>query len=123
MPPLEHFLLVAAAIFSIGLYGALSRKNIITVFMSVELMFNAVNLTAIAFAKFLVPVWSNRFLFGPEFSESVRAAGDIALSGQVLAIFIIAVAAAEIALGLAIVIAIYRNRETIDITDVALMKK
>ena len=123
MPPLEHFLLVAAAIFSIGLYGALSRKNIITVFMSVELMFNAVNLTAIAFAKFLVPVWSNRFLFGPELSESVRAAGDIALSCQVLAIFIIAVAAAEIALGLAIVIAIYRNRETIDITDVALMKK
>ena len=123
MPPLEHFLLVAAAIFSIGLYGALSRKNIITVFMSVELMFNAVNLTAIAFAKFLVPVWSNRFLFDPELSESVRAAGDIALSGQVLAIFIIAVAAAEIALGLAIVIAIYRNRETIDITDVALMKK
>ena len=91
--------------------------------MSVELMFNAVNLTAIALAKFLVPVWSNRFLFGPELSDSIKAASDIALSGQVLAIFIIAVAAAEIALGLAIVIAIYRNRETIDITDVALMKK
>lgn len=123
MPPLEHFLLVAAAIFSIGLYGALSRKNIITVFMSVELMFNAVNLTALALARFLVPVWSNRFLFGSELSESVKAASNIALSGQVLAIFIIAVAAAEIALGLAIVIAIYRNRETIDITDLALMKK
>ncbi len=123
MPPLEHFLLVAAAIFSIGLYGALSRKNIITVFMSVELMFNAVNLTAIAFAKFLVPVWSNRFLFGSELSDSIKEASDIALSGQVLAIFIIAVAAAEIALGLAIVIAIYRNRGTIDITDIALMKK
>jgi len=116
-------LLVAAAIFSIGLYGALSRKNIITVFMSVELMFNAVNLTALALARFLVPVWSNRFLFGSELSESVKAASNIALSGQVLAIFIIAVAAAEIALGLAIVIAIYRNRETIDITDLALMKK
>jgi NADH:ubiquinone oxidoreductase subunit K len=123
VPPLEHFLLVAAAIFSIGLYGALSRKNIITVFMSVELMFNAVNLTALALARFLVPVWSNRFLFGSELSESVKAASNIALSGQVLAIFIIAVAAAEIALGLAIVIAIYRNRETIDITDLALMKK
>jgi NADH:ubiquinone oxidoreductase subunit K len=123
VPPLEHFLLVAAAIFSIGLYGALSRKNIITVFMSVELMFNAVNLTAIAFAKFLVPVWSNRFLFGSELSDSIKEASDIALSGQVLAIFIIAVAAAEIALGLAIVIAIYRNRGTIDITDIALMKK
>ncbi len=109
---LENILIVAALVFSIGLYGALTKRNAVTVLMSLELMFNAVSLTAVAMSRYIVPA-------------GLAAGGDVVpplLTGQVFAVFIITVAAAEIALGVAIVIAIYRNRETVFVTDAILMR-
>ena len=98
---LEHYLVLSAIIFSIGLYGALAKRNAIIILISIELMLNAVNITMVAFSRYIVP---------------------LQLTGQVFAIFTMVVAAAEAAVGLAIIIAIYRNRETIDATKIDLMK-
>ncbi len=98
---LEHYLILAAVLFSIGLYGALAKRNAIIILMSIELMLNAVNIAMVAFSRYIVP---------------------LALTGQVFVIFIMVVAAAEVAVGLAIIIAIYRHRETIDATKIDLMK-
>ena len=99
-------LIVAAILFAIGLYGSLARRNVLAVLMSLELMFNAVNLTLVAMAKYIAPVG---------LQEDIA----VVLTGQVFAVFIITVAAAEIALGLGIVFAMYRNSETVDLTEVA----
>ena len=107
---LERFLILAAVLFSIGLYGALARRNVITVLMSIELMFNAVNITLVAFARYVVPV-------------GVEDQLGRMLTGQVFAIFIITVAAAEIALGLGIVIAFYRNRESVDVSEATMLRR
>ena len=101
MVGLNHYLVLSAILFCIGLVGALAKKNLIVVLMSVELMFNAVNLAFVALSRFVTPQL---------------------LTGQVFALFIITVAAAEVSLGLAIIIAIYRNRETVDATDIDTMK-
>ena len=114
---LEAFLVVGAAIFAIGLYGALAKRNAITVLMSIELMFNAVNISAVALSRSVMPAG----LAESSMEEMARAA-ELLLTGQVFAVFIITVAAAEIALGLAIVIAIYRGRETIFVTDASQMR-
>ncbi len=98
---LEHYLILSAILFSIGLYGALAKRNAVVILMSIELMLNAVNIAMVAFSRYIVPVL---------------------LTGQVFALFIIVVAAAEAAVGLAIIMAIYRNRETIDVTKINLMK-
>ena len=98
---LEHYLILSAILFSIGLYGVLAKRNAIIILICIELMLNAVNITMVAFSRYIVP---------------------LLLTGQIFAIFIIVVAAAEAAVGLAIIIAIYRNRETIDATKVDLMK-
>ena len=98
---LEHYLILSAILFSIGLYGVLAKRNAIIILISIELMLNAVNIAMVAFSRYIVPLM---------------------LTGQVFAIFIIVVAAAEAAVGLAIIISIYRNRETIDATQVDLMK-
>ena len=98
---LEHYLILSAILFSIGLYGVLAKRNAIIILICIELMLNAVNIAMVAFSRYIVP---------------------LLLTGQVFAIFIIVVAAAETAVGLAIIIAIYRNRETIDATKVDLMK-
>ena len=98
---LEHYLILSAILFSIGLYGALTKRNAIVILMCIEIMLNAVNIAMVAFSRFIVPAM---------------------LTGQVFVIFIIAVAAAEAAVGLAIIIAIYRSRETIESTDIDLMK-
>ena len=115
---LESFLVVGAIIFSLGLYGALSKKNAITVLMSLELMFNGVNITAVAMSRYVVPA---------KLAENPQASGDeivqFLLTGQMFAVFIITVAAAEVALGLAIVIAVYRSRQSVYVTDANLMKK
>ena len=92
-------LFFSAALFSIGVYGVLARRNAILVLMSIELMLNAVNLNLIGFSQ----LWRD-------------------LTGQVFALFVIAVAAAEVGIGLAIVILIYRNRETINVNEVNLLK-
>ena len=91
--PLSWYLLLSAVLFVLGLLGVLLRRNAIIVFMSIELMLNAVNLTLVAFS---------RFLDDP--------------SGQVLVFFVMAVAAAEAAVGLAIVIALFRRKSTVDVT-------
>jgi len=98
---LQHYLVLAALLFTIGLYGALTRRNAIIILMCIELMLNAVNITMVAFSRFVVPTL---------------------LTGQVFAIFIIIVAAAEVAVGVAIILAIYRGITDIDITKVNLMK-
>ncbi|HLO25817.1 MAG TPA: NADH-quinone oxidoreductase subunit NuoK [Geobacteraceae bacterium] len=99
MIPLEYYLFVSAIMFSIGTIGVLTRRNAIVIFMCVEMMLNAVNLTFIAFSRYL---------------------GNI--DGQVFVFFIMTVAAAEAAVGLALMIAFYNNRESIDVEDVNLMK-
>lgn len=101
--PLSWYLIVAAALFCLGLYAALSRRNAIGILMGVELMLNAVNINLVAFWRHV---------------EAVR----LSLAGQVFAILVITVAAAEAAVGLALIIAVYRNRRTVDVEDVDLMK-
>ncbi len=96
---LNQFLLVGAALFCIGVYGVLARRNGVMVLMSIELILNAVNINLIAFGAF-----------------------NGTIAGQVFALFVIAVAAAEVGVGLAIVLAIYRNRSTIDLETANLMK-
>lgn len=99
MIPLTFPLVLAAVLFAIGIYGVLARRNAVLVLMSVELMLNAVNLNLVAFAQYLRDV-----------------------TGQVFTLFVITVAAAEVGIGLAIIILLYRNRETIDVDDADLMK-
>ena len=114
---LENFLILGAILFSIGLYGALSKRNAIAVLMSIELMFNAVNITAVALSRYVVPA----SLLGDSATITDQAARTL-LTGQIFSIFIITVAAAEIALGVAIVIALYRSRETVFVTDATQLK-
>ncbi len=104
-------MLLSTSLFCIGLYGALSKRNAVAILMSIELMFNAVNIMLVAFARFLAPV-------GP----AGQALQQVSITGQVFTIFIITVAAAEAAVGLAIVLAIYRTRRTISVEDVDMMK-
>ncbi|MGB5631390.1 MAG: NADH-quinone oxidoreductase subunit NuoK [Waterburya sp.] len=98
---LEYFLLLAAALFCIGIYGLITSRNAVRVLMSIELMLNSVNLNLVGFSNYLDP-------------SNIR--------GQVFSVFVITVAAAEAAVGLAIVLAIYRNRDTIDMEQFNLLK-
>lgn len=115
---LENFLIVAAIIFAIGLYGAMTKRNAITVLMSIELMFNAVNISAVAFSRYIVP-----FSIGGSPESTATEAARFLLTGQIFSVFIITVAAAEVALGLAIVLAIFRQRASIYVTDAAELKR
>jgi NADH-quinone oxidoreductase subunit K len=99
MVPISYYLILAAALFCLGMFGVLIRRNALVVFMCVELMLNAANLTFLAFA---------------------RQNGD--LTGHVSAFFVIAVAAAEASIGLAIVIAVFRSRGSVSIDDMRTMK-
>jgi len=101
MIPLYWWLIVAAALFCIGLYAVLSRKNAIAILMGVELMLNAVNLNLVAFWRYITPQ---------------------ALTGQVFAIFVITIAAAEAAVGLAIFISVYRKHGTINVEKLDIMR-
>ncbi len=101
MIPLWMFLLVGAVLFCIGVYGVLSRRNAVAVLMSVELMLNAVNINLVAFWRYITP--HN-------------------MSGQAFASFIFVVAAAEAAVGLAIIISVYRNRRSVIVEDVNMLK-
>ncbi|HEV7859776.1 MAG TPA: NADH-quinone oxidoreductase subunit NuoK [Pyrinomonadaceae bacterium] len=104
-PDLSKFLVIGALLFIIGVAGVLTRRNIIVIFMSIELIMNAANLNFIAFSRYL------------------QDTGNLnAVAGQVFTVFIIVVAAAEAAIGLGIVIALYRNKETIWIDEIDLLK-
>ena len=105
---LESMLIVGAILFVIGLYGTLARRNVLVVLMSLELMFNAVNLTLVAFAKYVAPAG-----LAEDLTQNI---GGV-LTGQIFAVFVITVAAAEIALGLGIVFAMYRTSGTIDLSE------
>lgn len=99
--PLSWYLVLAAALFCIGLYGVLARRNAIAILMGVELMLNAANINLAAFERYVAPN---------------------SLAGQVLVIFNIAVAAAEAAVGLALILAIYRSRDTVAVEEVDLLR-
>ncbi len=101
MVPLSWYLTLSAALFAIGLFGALARRNAVGVLMGIELILNAVNINFIAFWRFGDPQ---------------------AMTGQVFAIFVIAIAAAEAAVGLALIIAIYRARGTVNLDELDLLK-
>ena len=97
--PIAYYLVLAAILFSIGVASFLIKRNVITIFMSIELMLNAVNLTFVAFAH----MWSR-------------------LNGQIFVFFVMVVAAAEAAVGLAIIISIFRTRDTLSVDEVNLLK-
>jgi NADH:ubiquinone oxidoreductase subunit K len=98
---LGHYLVLSAILFSIGLYGVLAKRNAIVILMCIEIMLNAVNIALVAFSRYIVPT---------------------AYTGQVFTIFILVVAAAEAAVGVAIIINIYRKRRTIEADKIDLMK-
>ena len=99
--PVSYFLVLSALLFSIGIYGVLARQNAVLVLLSIELMLNAVNINLVAFASMLQ---------------------EGGVPGQVFALFVIAVAAAEVGVGLAIVILMFRNRRSVDMDEMSLMK-
>ena len=98
---LEHYLILSAVLFCIGLFGVLTQRNVIKVIMCLEIMLNAVNITLIAFSQYITPT---------------------ALTGQIFALFVMVVAAAEVAVGIAIIFSIYRNRETVDIENFNILR-
>jgi NADH:ubiquinone oxidoreductase subunit K len=98
---LQFPLIFSAALFAVGIYGVLARRNFVLVLMSIELMLNAVNVNLVAFNQFLQ---------------------DTLVTGQVFALFVVTVAAAEVGVGLAIVILLFRNRETINVDEVTLLR-
>jgi NADH-quinone oxidoreductase subunit K len=101
MIPLSWYLVFSAALFSIGLFGVLARKNAIAILMGIELMLNAVNVNLVAFWRYRTPEW---------------------IAGQAFAVIVFAVAAAEVAVGLALFISIYRRRSTVAADEIDLMK-
>jgi NADH-quinone oxidoreductase subunit K len=98
---LDHFLVLSALLFCIGLFGVLTQRNVIKIVMCIEIMLNAVNISLIAFSRYVTPV---------------------ILTGQLFAIFVMVVAAAEVAVGIAIIFAAYRNRESVDIENFNVLK-
>ena len=105
MTPLVFFQLLSAALFVIGMYGVLARRSAVLIIMSIELMLNAVNINLIAAASHL------------------NGSGNfVNFDGHIIAIFVISVAAAEVGLAMAIILRIYRNRSTIDVNEINLMK-
>ena len=98
---LVHYLALSAILFCLGLYGVLSRRNAVVILMCLEIMLNAANIALIAFSRFVTP---------------------LIFAGQVFALFVMVVAAAEVAVGLAIILNLYRRRKTVDATEVDLLK-
>lgn len=106
MIPLEHVIALSAALFTIGVIGALTRRNLIVILLSIELMLNAVNLAFVGFNRH----WP------------VAAGGGSALDGQIFVLMVITVAAAEVAVGLGILISLVRNRDSVNVEDASLLK-
>jgi NADH-quinone oxidoreductase subunit K len=105
MPPLEHVIGLSAVLFVIGMVGVATRRNLIVVLMSIELMLNAVNLAFVGFNR----AWPG-------------TAASPALDGQVFVLMVITVAAAEVSVGLGIVISLFRNRDSVDLEEASLLK-
>jgi NADH-quinone oxidoreductase subunit K len=98
-PGLEHYLIVSAALFSLGLMGVILRRNLLVIYMSLELMLNAANLALVSFSRF-----------------------NNDLDGQIMVFFIITVAAAEVAVGLALIVALYRKKQTAHVEDLTTLR-
>ena len=98
---LDQYLVLSAVLFCIGLFGVLTQRNVIKIIMCIEIMLNAVNISLIAFSRYVTPA---------------------ILTGQLFAIFVMVVAAAEVAVGIAIIFAVYRNRESVDIENFNILK-
>jgi len=98
---LDQYLILSAVLFCIGLFGVLTQRNVVKVIMCLEIMLNAVNITLIAFSQYVTP---------------------IALTGQIFAIFVMVVAAAEVSVGIAIIFSVYRSRESVDIENFNILK-
>jgi len=98
---LDQYLILSAVLFCIGLFGVLTQRNVIKIIMCLEIMLNAVNISLIAFSQYVTPV---------------------ALTGQIFAIFVMVVAAAEVAVGIAIIFTVYRDRESVDIENFNILK-
>jgi NADH:ubiquinone oxidoreductase subunit K len=98
---LDQYLILSAVLFCIGLFGVLTQRNLVKVIMCLEIMLNAVNITLIAFSQYVTP---------------------IALTGQIFAIFVMVVAAAEVSVGIAIIFSVYRSRESVDIENFNILK-
>ncbi len=101
-PGLQSYLVVAAALFCLGVYGVLTRRNAVAILMGIELMLSSINLTLLAFSRYIV--------------------SDRPIAGHIFVIFILTVAAAEAAVALAMAVAVYRNRGTVDIDRIDLLK-
>ncbi|MEJ5240410.1 MAG: NADH-quinone oxidoreductase subunit NuoK [Anaerolineales bacterium] len=101
MIPLSWYLFLSAALFSVGVFGVLARRNAVAILLAIELMLNAVNINLVAFWRYLTPAQ---------------------MAGQVFAIIVLAVAAAEVAVGLALVISVYRRRQTVVADELDLLK-
>lgn len=101
MIPLSWYLFLSAALFSVGVFGVLARRNAVAILLAIELMLNAVNINLVAFWRYLTPTQ---------------------MAGQVFAIIVLAVAAAEVAVGLALVISVYRRRQTVVADELDLLK-
>ncbi len=101
MIPLEYFLIFSALLFSLGMYGVLARRNAILILISIEIMLNAVNINFIAFSRYITPT---------------------TIVGQIYTIFAIAAGAAEIGVGLAIVLSVYRGKETVNVDEIDMLK-
>jgi NADH:ubiquinone oxidoreductase subunit K len=101
MIPLAWYLLFSAALFSIGLFGVLARKNAVAILMGIELMLNSINVNLVAFWRYLNPEW---------------------IAGQAFAVIVFAVAASEVAVGLALIISVYRRRNTVIADDVDMLR-
>jgi NADH-quinone oxidoreductase subunit K len=105
MIPLEHVIGLSAILFIIGVIGAVTRRNLIVILMSIELMLNAVNLAFVGFNR----MWPG-------------SSGEPQLDGQIFVLMVITVAAAEVAVGLGIVLSLFRNRDSVDVEEVSLLK-
>ena len=105
MLPMDHVIALSAILFTIGVLGVVTRRNLIVILMSIELMLNAVNLAFVGFNR----IWS-------------QVDGVAAIDGQIFVLMVIAVAAAEVAVGLGILLAIFRNRDSVNVEEVDLLK-
>lgn len=121
MVPLGYFIVLSAILFSIGIWGVLKSRNAIIIFMGIELMLNAVNLAIIAFSSNMRQILS-RLLQNIPAEKAADYIGAATASGQVLVFLVMTVAAAEAAVGLAIIISIYRMKDSVNVDDVNIMK-
>lgn len=121
MPSLEYFVILSAVLFCIGIWGVLKSRNAIVIFMAIELMLNAVNLSLVAFASNIKTILAGFIQTVPidQIPDLIRTS---TASGQVFVILVMTVAAAEAAVGLAIIISIHRMKDSVNVDDVNIMK-